>query len=87
MRGNQKNKDYIVKWTPEFAYAVGLLTTDGNLSKDGRHLILVSKDKQLLRTFKKCLNLDSKIGSRKSGFTEKNIIMFNSAIPDFTNIF
>ena len=71
MRGNQKNKDYVVKWTPEFAYAIGLLTTDGNLSNDGRHLILVSKDKQLLKTFKNCLSLNCKIGSRKSSFTKR----------------
>lgn len=71
MRGNQKNKDYLVKWTPEFAYAVGLLATDGCLSKYGRHIIFVSKDKCLVQTFKNCLDLDCKIGSRKSGFTEK----------------
>lgn len=35
--GNQKNKDFVFRWSPEMAYAIGLLTTDGNLSKDGRH--------------------------------------------------
>src|SRR5688572_20602052 len=25
-------------WSPELAYAVGLIATDGNLGRDGRHL-------------------------------------------------
>lgn len=69
MRGSQKNKNYTVKWSLEFAYAIGLITTDGNLSNDGRHFTLVSKDKQLLKTFKRCLKLDCKIAPKKGGFT------------------
>lgn len=72
MRGNQKNKNYIIEWTPKFAYAVGLLTTDGNLSKDGRHIDFTSKDIQLVKTFKRCINLQGvKIGTKTSGFTKK----------------
>ena len=72
MRGSQKNKNYQVKWTSEFAYVIGLLTTDGNLSKDGRHIAFTSKDIQLVKTFKKYLNLtDVKIGTKTSGTTDK----------------
>lgn len=60
-----------IKWNPEIAYAVGLITTDGNLSSDRRHIILVSKDASLLKTFKKCLGLKNKIGSRRSSYTGK----------------
>lgn len=60
-----------IKWSPEIAYAVGLITSDGNLSPDERHLILVSKDISLLKTFKKCLGLKNKIGLRRSGYTGK----------------
>ena len=68
----RKNKNYKLEWTPEFAYAIGLLTTDGNLSKDGRHLEFTSKDIQLVRTFKKCMNLTNvKIGTKTSGTTDK----------------
>lgn len=56
-----KLPDKEFKWTPELAYAIGLLTTDGNLSKDGRHITMRSCDIQLLNTFKKCLNLPNKI--------------------------
>jgi len=62
-------KSKLIKWNPEIAYAVGLIATDGSLSSDGRHLILVSKDISLLKTFKKCLGLKNKIGLRRSGYT------------------
>jgi transposase-like protein len=48
-------------WTPELAYAVGLIATDGNLSLDGRHLTLVSSDLELLETAKTCLGLTNRI--------------------------
>lgn len=72
MRGSQKNKNYKIKWTPNFAYAIGLLTTDGNLSKDGRHIDFTSNDIQLVETFKKCMDLtDVEIGTKTDGITDK----------------
>lgn len=53
-----------IVWSPAFAYAIGLLATDGNLSKDGRHLNMTSKDKELIVTFRKCLELNNKIGRK-----------------------
>lgn len=44
-----------LSWTPELAYAVGLIATDGNLSSDGRHISLTSSDIQQIENFKKCL--------------------------------
>ena len=60
-----------LKWTSKLAYVVGLITTDGNLSSDGRHIELTSKDYQLLKTFKNCLNLKVKISTKASGYTNK----------------
>src|SRR3989338_8156667 len=57
-------------WTSELAYAIGLLTTDGNLSKDGRHIEFTSKDKNLVETFKKCLSLKNKIGKKTRGYSK-----------------
>lgn len=39
------------------AYLVGLIVTDGNLSKDGRHIIFRSSDYPLLETVVKCLGI------------------------------
>jgi hypothetical protein len=55
------DKDFL--WTAQLAYAVGLLVTDGNLSRDGRHINMRSAEIKMLETFKKCLNLKNKIGS------------------------
>src|SRR5258708_6218779 len=60
-------KDF--EWTPELAYAIGLLVTDGNLSGDGRHVSLRSAEIPMLETFKRCLKLENKIGTtiKKNG--------------------
>ena len=55
-------------WSSDFAYAIGLLVTDGNLSPDGRHISFVSKDIEQVRNFLTCLGLKVKIGVVKSGY-------------------
>lgn len=63
-------KDYL--WSSKLAYIIGLLVTDGNLSKDGRHITLRSSDIALLETFKLCLNI--KTGTQRTynnGFAVK----------------
>ena len=37
-----------MQWNHDFAYAIGLITTDGNLSPDGRHINLTSKDEEII---------------------------------------
>ncbi|MEK7138408.1 MAG: hypothetical protein AAB787_02775 [Patescibacteria group bacterium] len=56
-----------IEWSPGFAYAIGLIATDGNLSIDGRHMNFASKDIELIETFKKCLLLDNRIGRKARG--------------------
>lgn len=64
----------LMKWNAALAYAVGLITSDGNLSPDGRHIVLTSTDKQLLATFISCLNKDIKITiNPKGGYANKKI--------------
>ena len=66
--GKPQNKVKI-KWSPEFAYAIGLLTTDGNLSNNGRQFDFTSKDREQLDNFKYCLNIKNRIGYKISGET------------------
>ena len=63
-RHNLPLKKY--QWTPELAYVVGLIATDGCLSPDGRHLSFTSCDKQLIDTFKNILNLNNKVGKTET---------------------
>lgn len=53
------------------AYGIGLITTDGSLSPDMRHIIFVSKDLELIENFKKCFALDNKISSKKGGYSKE----------------
>lgn len=63
-------KDFI--WTSQLAYAVGIITTDGSLSKDGRHIILTSAEKEMLRSFAECLSLKNRITKNPRGGYSKN---------------
>lgn len=67
----RKSKIYI-EWSPQFAYAIGLIVSDGNLSKDCRHMSFTSKDLSLVLTFKQCLNLSNRIGRKARGANLKN---------------
>lgn len=53
-----------IKWSANFAYAIGLLATDGCLSSNGRHIILTSVDKEQLENYLKCLNIEVKLGRK-----------------------
>jgi len=54
-------------WSQKIAYVVGLIVTDGNLSKDKRHITLTSTDIELLETFRSCLNLKNRICTKSPG--------------------
>lgn len=62
-------------------YTVGLIATDGNLSKDGRHVNITSKDKSLLEDLKKILFLKLKL-TRKARSAEKSKKYFVLQIGD-----
>ena len=72
MPGMKPKQKVNIKWSPEFAYAIGLLATDGNLSSDGRHFDLTSKDIDQLKTFLWCLRIHNKIGKKISGYSGKS---------------
>lgn len=51
-------------WSNRLAYAIGLITSDGCLSKNGRHIIFVSKELEMMKNFKKSLGLSNRISTR-----------------------
>jgi len=66
-RGTKPQGKVKLEWSPEFAYAIGLLTTGGNLSPDGRYIVFTSKDKELIDNFQKSLQIDLHVGRKASG--------------------
>lgn len=57
-----------MRWSQNLAYVLGLLATDGSLSKDGRHIILTSKDLDQIQTFIRLLKLKVKVGKKSSSY-------------------
>jgi hypothetical protein len=79
--GPQPKKIINEKWTPNLAYAIGLIATDGCLSNDGLLIDLTSKDREQLLNFSKCVGVDFKIGSKKNGNGNKCLrIQFKNRI-------
>lgn len=68
-RGAKPKGKVHIEWSADFAYAIGLLASDGCLS-GGRHIILVSKDIEQLQNFMKALNIAVPIGETKSGHND-----------------
>lgn len=54
-------------------YIIGLIVTDGNLSKDGRHIDITSKDRGYLFSVRKALGIENKIGRKARGGSKKKI--------------
>lgn len=65
-RGAKPQNKVKIKWSPNFAYAVGLLVTDGNLSPDGRHIVFTSKDLELIENIQKSLKINLHVGKKSS---------------------
>ncbi len=73
----------VIQWSPEFAYAIGLLVTDGCMSSDGRHFNFTSRDGDLVESLRDCLRLTNKIGRKaRGGETEKKyyVIQFGDVL-------
>ncbi|MDP2929903.1 MAG: LAGLIDADG family homing endonuclease [Candidatus Omnitrophota bacterium] len=66
-------------------YLVGLITTDGCLSSDGRHINITSKDEAYLVKLKNELGLDNKIGVKNKDRPNKayQIEFANRNLYDF----
>lgn len=60
-------------WDNNLAYVIGLITTDGSLSVDGRHINFTSKDIDQIKTFAWILNLNNKIGTKKSTYNPRGV--------------
>lgn len=66
-KGPKPKKIINTKWSANLAYAIGLIATDGCLSKDGLLIDLTSKDREQLLNFSKALGVEFNIGKKRSG--------------------
>lgn len=61
-RGPKPEGKVKIKWSPNFAYAIGLLVSDGCLSSSGRHIIFTSSDRDQLENYLRALDIRVHIG-------------------------
>lgn len=61
-RGPKPSGKVKIKWSPDLAYAIGLLASDGCLSPSGRHIVFTSTDRDQLENYMKALDIDVHIG-------------------------
>ncbi len=62
-----KAQGEVPKWSAEVAYAVGLLASDGSLSRDGRHIDFTSKDLEQVTTLKRILKKSNPVREKRNG--------------------
>ncbi|OGZ04447.1 MAG: hypothetical protein A2648_01770 [Candidatus Lloydbacteria bacterium RIFCSPHIGHO2_01_FULL_41_20] len=80
-RGTKPKGKVKIKWSANFAYAIGLLVSDGCLYNDSRHISLVSKDKEMIDNFQKALSINCNVG-KKAGSASTDKKYFNLQIGD-----
>jgi hypothetical protein len=67
-RGPKPKGKVKIEWSSDFAYAIGLIVTDGCLYKDKRHISLTTKDIEQANNFQRCLGISVKNGLKSGGF-------------------
>lgn len=60
-----------LKWSSDFAYAIGLIVSDGNVSRDGRTITFASKDIDQIENFLKALKIKNPIRAVTGGLKNK----------------
>ena len=81
-----KNNVHIT-WSKNLAYAVGLIASDGNLHASRKRIQLKAADFELVRNFKKALNLNATIGkvTTPRGNTHYYIMCTDAPLYNFLN--
>ncbi len=59
-----------IEWSANFAYAIGLIVSDGCVSKDGRHISFVSVDEEQIHNYLTALNIFVEHGINHSGYKD-----------------
>lgn len=83
MSENQLKRKVNIKWSHNFAYAIGLIASDGWLSSSGRHIGFTSKEVELIESFKKALQLKNKVTvctSKKPPYRKWFVVQFGDKI-------
>jgi hypothetical protein len=77
------------EWGSDLAYVIGLLASDGNLSSDGRHINLTSKDESVVLQTKEILRIGNKLSrkARVSGVEKKYFFLQFGSVDFYEFLF
>jgi hypothetical protein len=70
-RGPKPKGKVTIRWSSDFAYALGLIVTDGSVSKNGRHISFVSNDIEQIQNFLAALQINNPVSFTKSGDSKR----------------
>ena len=78
-------RKYSYVWSADLAYVVGLIASDGSLSKDRRHIDFTSKDMQLIELFAEAIGrkFTVSIKTARSSFSAYRVQFSDVALYDF----
>lgn len=65
-RGSKPKGKVKIEWSSNFAYAIGLIASDGCLYDDRLHISFTSKDFEQIENFMRCLGITVKVGQTVS---------------------
>lgn len=66
-RPGRQPRPFVTTWTPELAWVVGLIATDGCLASDGRHVDITSNDAQVLEAVRRCVVTGATVRTKGNG--------------------
>ena len=69
----KKQSKIKTEWSSDFAYSIGVIATDGNLSPNKRSINITSKDIEMIKNIKSCLKINNRIGVKNSGTVKDKI--------------
>lgn len=82
-RGPKPQGKVKIKWSANFAYAIGLIASDGNLSPDERHILFTSKDQEMIANYLKALNISCIVGKKSNGINSDKkyfVVQFSDTV-------
>ncbi len=71
LRGTKPKGKVKIEWSANFAYAIGLIVSDGCLYNNGRHINFTTKDLEQAEHFKMCLGIELKNAMKGSGYIKE----------------
>lgn len=79
-RKNQVNEDFFKVWTHEMAWVLGLLVTDGHISKDNHSIFFSQKEERILQQIAIYMKADYVLAAKHATVSTKTLMIHSKEI-------